>query len=125
MKNYYPENEYHTSPDTTRVLGDRLCLGTRLFFCTNVFSVVWHARRMALKHKLNDTNWIDVSFKVLQCHEQSGAICHFTGLDNISVHNGPVVFVGNHMSTAETFLMPAMLVPKKKNNFCCKKKPYE
>ena len=121
MKNYYPGNEYHTSPGTSRALCDYLCLGTRLYFCANVFGVVWRARRMALHHEFNDSNWVDTSFQVLQCHEESGAVCHFTGMDNISKHDGPVVFVGNHMSTAETFLMPAILVPRKKTTFVVKK----
>jgi 1-acyl-sn-glycerol-3-phosphate acyltransferase len=121
MKNYYPENEYHTPQGTSRALGDYLCLGTRLYFCANVFGVVWRARQMALNHEFNDSNWVDTSFQILQCHEQSGAVCHFTGLNNISAADGPVVFVGNHMSTAETFLMPAILVPRKKTTFVVKK----
>lgn len=121
MKNYYPGDEYHTSPGTSRALGDYLCLGTRLYFCVNVFGVVWRARRMSLSHEFDDSNWVDTSFQVLQCHEESGAVCHFTGMNNISKADGPVVFVGNHMSTAETFLMPAILVPRKKTTFVVKK----
>ncbi len=120
MKNYYPRDEYHTSPEASRSLGDYLCLGTRLYFCSNVFCVVWRARRMALSNEFNDSNWVDTSFQVLQCHEESGAVCHFTGMDNITKHDGPVVFVGNHMSTAETFLMPAIIVPRKKATFVVK-----
>ncbi len=121
MKNYYPGNEYHTSPGTSRALGDYLCLGTRLYFCANIFGVVWRARRMSLDHDFDDKNWVDISFQMLQCHERSGAECHFKGLENISKHDGPVVFVGNHMSTCETFLMPAIIVPRKKTTFVVKK----
>ena len=120
MKNYYSGDEYHTAPGTSRAMGDYLCLGTRLYFCANVFGVVWRARRMALSNDFHDSNWVDTSFQILQCHEESGAQCHFTGLNNISKHDGPVVFVGNHMSTAETFLMPAMIVPRKKVTFVVK-----
>lgn len=121
MNNYYPGNEYHTSPGTSRALGDYLCLGTRVYFCANVFGVVWRARRMALKHDFGDQNWVDISFQILQCHEESGAVCHFTGLENISKVDGPAVFIGNHMSTAETFLMPSIIVPRKTCTFVVKK----
>jgi 1-acyl-sn-glycerol-3-phosphate acyltransferase len=121
MNNYYPGNEYHTQPGTSRALGDYLMLGTRWYFYFNIFGVVWRARQMAVQGDFDDENWVDISFQMLQVHERCGAMCHFTGLDNISAHDGPVVFVGNHMSTAETFLMPSIIVPRKKTTFVVKK----
>ena len=121
MKNYYPGNEYHTPRGTSRALGDYLFLGSRWYFYFSIFGVVWRARRMALNNDFNDENWVDVSYQMLQCHEHCGAKCHFTGLDNISKHDGPVVFIGNHMSTSETFLMPSILVPHKRTTFVIKR----
>ena len=121
MNNYYPGSEYHTPEGTSRALGDYLFLGTRWYFYFNIFGVTWRARQMALKGKFDNESWVDISFQMLQCHERCGAVCHFTGLDNIIKHDGPVVFVGNHMSTSETFLMPAILVPHKDTTFVIKK----
>lgn len=121
MKNYYPGNEYHSHEGTSRALGDYLMLGTRWYFYFNIFGVVWRARQMAVRGDFDDNNWIEISFQMLQVHERCGAVCHFTGLDNISKHDGPVVFVGNHMSTAETFLMPSIIVSRKKTTFVVKK----
>ena len=121
MKNYYPGNEYHTPPEIQRSLGDKLCLGIRWYFYANIFKVVLKSRNLAVYNKFDDERWNEVSHQMLECHERSGAKCHFLGLDNISAHDGPVVFVGNHMSTSETFLMPSILVPRKRATFVIKK----
>ncbi len=121
MKTYFPGNEYHTPPGTSRAMGDYLTLGTRWYFHLNVMGVVWRANRMAGAGEFNDSSWAYISFQILQCIERAGGKCHFTGLDNISKADGPVVFVGNHMSVAETFLMPSIIVPRKPVTFVVKK----
>ena len=121
VKNFYPGNEYHTPEDTPRALGDRLCFGVRWYFYFKIFQVVLKSRKLAVYNKFDDAVWAEVSHQMLECHEMCGAKCHFTGLDNISKPDGPVVFIGNHMSTSETFLMPSIIVPRKKVTFVIKK----
>lgn len=122
MKEYYPGDEYHTQAGTSRAFGDYLLLGTRCYFHLNILGVVWRARRMAAAGEFDDSAWVDISFQILQCIERAGGKCHFTGLDNITKADGPVVFVGNHMSVAETFLMPSIIVSRKPATFVVKKK---
>ena len=121
MQNNYPGDAYHTPSDNKRDWGDYLVLGTRWYFYFNVFNTVCKARNLAIHNKFDDATWVDISYEMLRCHERSGARCHFMGLDNISKHDGPVIFIGNHMSTAETFLMPSIIVPRKKMTFIVKK----
>ena len=120
MKNYYPGNVYNTPLDNRRDWGDYLVLGTRWYFYYNILSTAWRARNMVLRDQFTDSHWAQISNQMLRCHERSGAKCHFMGLDNISAHDGPVIFIGNHMSTAETFLMPSIIVPRKKMTFVVK-----
>ena len=77
---------------------------------------------MAAAGEFDDSAWVDISFQILQCIERAGGKCHFTGLNNINAVEGPVVFVGNHMSVAETFLMPSIIVSRKPATFVVKKK---
>lgn len=98
-----------------------MSLGTRWYFHCNIMGVVWRARRMAAAGEFDDSSWVDISFQILQCIERAGGKCHFTGLDNIDAVEGPVVFVGNHMSVAETFLMPSIIVSRKPATFVVKK----
>lgn len=121
MKNYYPNDAYHTPPDNKRDWGDYLALGTRWYFYFNIINTMLKARNYAVLNQFNDANWVDISHEMLRCHERCGARCHFMGLNNISQYDGPVVFIGNHMSTAETFLMPSIIVPRKKTTFVVKK----
>ena len=120
MKNYFPGNEYHTSPDTKRAMGDYLLFGSRWYFYINILMATLDAQKRACNGSYDDSAWIESSYRMFKAHEKSGAKCHFTGLDNIAKHDGPVVFVGNHMSTSETFLLPSIIVPHKKVTFVVK-----
>ena len=121
MINYYPGDTYHTPADNSRDLLDRILLGTRWYFYVHVLGIVLTARHKSLEGKYDDAAWVESSHDTLRLHERCGAKCHFMGLDNISKNPGPVIFIGNHMSTAETFLMPSILVPRKKVTFVVKK----
>lgn len=52
--------------------------------------------------------------------EACGGVLHVTGLDNLSRAAGPVVFVANHMSTLETFVLPCLILPWKPLAFIVK-----
>ncbi|MBN1865122.1 MAG: 1-acyl-sn-glycerol-3-phosphate acyltransferase [Victivallales bacterium] len=121
MVNHYPGNSYHTPADNARDFLDRLLLGTRWYFYFNIMRVVLDARRYSIEGRYDDDAWVESSYRMLRCHERCGAHCHFMGLDNISLTNEPAIFIGNHMSTAETFLMPSIIVPRKKVTFVVKK----
>ena len=121
MNNYYPNDEYHTPESMERDILDRLFLGARFYFYSKIFRVTFRARSLALRDQYDDAAWVESSNDMRICHESCGARCHFTGLNHIDEREGPVVFIGNHMSTSETFLMPAIVVPRKRMTFVIKK----
>ena len=45
---------------------------------------------------------------------------NFSGMDNLRKVEGPVVFVGNHMTTLETVVLPSIIQPIKKVLFVVK-----
>ena len=121
MNNYYPGDEYHTPESMERDFWDKLFLGTRAYFYSQIFKVTLDAHRLAVRGEYDDSAWVESSYAMRVSHERCGAKCHFTGLNHIDERDGPVVFIGNHMSTSETFLLPAMIVPRKRVTFVVKR----
>jgi len=48
---YFPQNEYHTPPDMPRKLGDRLLMGSRVYFMSRFLGYLFKSRRIALEGK--------------------------------------------------------------------------
>lgn len=109
--------EYHSDPDRVR-RGRRGCPrwfpGTTAYF----YTVVARSMRIAAAHAtsnegLSDSLFVKRSKDLLRAAERCGAEVHVTGLDHVQKQcaQGPVVFIGNHMSTLETFTLPGILLP--------------
>ncbi len=52
--------------------------------------------------------------------ESCGGRFHVRGLENLRKVEGPVVFIGNHMSTLETMVLPFLIAPTKDVTFVVK-----
>jgi 1-acyl-sn-glycerol-3-phosphate acyltransferase len=57
---------------------------------------------------------------VLRSLENVGVSFEVTGLDNIRRLGGPAVFIGNHMSALETFVLPCLIQPLRPFTFIVK-----
>ena len=57
--------------------------------------------------------------------ESCGAKFKISGLDNLTKVDGPVVFVGNHMSLIETLLLPGLIMPSKSITYVLKEELLE
>lgn len=113
--------EYHT-PDTVRrhwkyrwFPGSTFQLLSELFF-----GLMLKDRRRALKgeHTLDDVARSCATFARM-C-EKAGAKVHITGLDFLAESRDPCVFVCNHMSTLETFVLPGIIHPFRPVTFVVK-----
>lgn len=80
-------------------------------FYGRVAPIVLSASFRARKGKYNDADWVDSSQKVRQAFESCGARISIKGTAHIANLDQPCVFIGNHMSTAETFLMASIVRP--------------
>ncbi len=56
----------------------------------------------------------------LRALEQVGVSIEIDGIDNFRTFDGPCVFIGNHMSTLETFVLPVLIAPIKDATFVVK-----
>jgi 1-acyl-sn-glycerol-3-phosphate acyltransferase len=67
------------------------------------------ARSKAVKGIYTTEEWVRSSYDVMRLLESCGGRFHVTGLKNIRECQGPAVFVGNHMSTLETMVLPFLI----------------
>ena len=104
-------DEYRTPVDYPHLLIDRLTGNTRFVFIWLFIRTVFKARRIARKGLYDSNAWADSSHDVFSIVEKCGGKVHITGLDNFRNHNGPVIFLSNHMSTLETMIFPGIVQP--------------
>ena len=86
-----------------------------LAFYPKVIGIVVRSSRMAQQGHYDKHAWARSSEAVVDCLEASGCRLQVEGLGNLATLNRPCVFIGNHMSTLETFALPAMLIPRCEN----------
>jgi 1-acyl-sn-glycerol-3-phosphate acyltransferase len=97
-----------------------LFLRPRFTFYPQAFWIVWKNGRKALKGLYGGAEWAKSSLDILRALENVGVRIEITGMDNIRRHEGPVVFIANHMSTLETFILPCIIQPVKETTFIVK-----
>lgn len=120
QKGYFNTNNYNTPEKDTLTFADRLRFNNRLYFTLKYASVVLRTRKEAIK-KLYDTKaWTDSSFEILKFIEKTGGVFHISGMENITKPAGTVLFIGNHMSTLETMILPSIIGPHKELTFVVK-----
>lgn len=81
-----------------------------------VLASAWQAKR----GRYTDEDWYAASAYVRNAFERAGARISIKGTRNIAHLQGPCVFIGNHMSTAETFLLASIIRPFKPLTFVVK-----
>lgn len=111
---------YITDPARPRSLLSKVFLSSTLTFYPQAFWIVWTNSRKALKALYGGAEWAGSSLDILRALENVGVRIEITGLDNIRRSEGPVVFISNHMSTLETFILPCIIQPIKETTFIVK-----
>jgi 1-acyl-sn-glycerol-3-phosphate acyltransferase len=81
-------------------------------FYPKVIGIVLRCSRMARLGRYDYVAWARSSEEVIGFLEASGCRLQVEGLANLDAVDQPCVFIGNHMSTLETFALPAMIVPR-------------
>lgn len=114
------KDTYRTTRDRRRSLLSRIFLSPRFTFYPQVLRIVWSNSRQAKKGLYGDHEWVKGSLDILHIVENVGVEVEITGMGNITRSPGPVVFVANHMSTLETFVLPCIIQPVKPVAFVVK-----
>lgn len=118
MDRFFKDRTYATSTKVKRYFPDRLF--GRWWFYFRFLKLIFKYRTIAKKGGYDDATWARSSYEMLQEVERCGGKVHIEGLENLELEKEPVVFVANHMSTAETQLLPGIIEPMKKVTFVVK-----
>jgi 1-acyl-sn-glycerol-3-phosphate acyltransferase len=111
---------YITDPKIPRSLLPGAFLCPTFIFYPKAFRIVWKGSRQALKGIYDGADWAGSSLDILCALEKAGLRIEITGLDNLRITKGPVVYIANHMSTLETFVLPCIIQPVKEVTFIVK-----
>ena len=113
-------DKYQTPKKDRLTFWDWLRLDNRIFFTLKFIRILLKARRQALRKAYNTPEWVESSFYVFRFIEKAGGRFDISGMDNIAKHDGPVLFIGNHMSTLESMILPCIIASRKKLTFVVK-----
>ena len=80
-------------------------------FYWRVFFTLYRASLVAQAGLYSSDAWIGSSVAIREAIEKSGVKITVEGMDKFKNLGGPCVFVGNHMSTLETFVLPSLIRP--------------
>lgn len=92
---------------------------TPLFYAGIVYVVV-KAASLAKRGRYGANEWIDSSLLCVKLFESVGGRFVLENLDKVSASGAPCVFVGNHMSVMETFILPCLIRPHREVTFVIK-----
>jgi 1-acyl-sn-glycerol-3-phosphate acyltransferase len=113
----YEHGSYWTGPVRISFLSGAL---TSLAFYTRLVSIVVRGSAKAKYGHYGTPEWSEDSLASLRALETVGVKFEITGTDAFKAVEGPCVFVANHMSTLETFVLPALIAPFKDATFVVK-----
>jgi 1-acyl-sn-glycerol-3-phosphate acyltransferase len=117
---YFNSYSYH-SPEKERLsFRERILLSNRFYFTLKYAISVLTTRKEAIRKAYDTKAWTDSSFEILKYIEKAGGKFHITGMENIIKPAGAVLFIGNHMSTLETMILPSIIGPHKELTFVVK-----
>ncbi len=75
---------------------------------------------MARLGKYDQERWRRSSFEIVKIIESAGGRLNVSGLTHVSENKEPVVYVSNHMSMIDTFIIPSILLSFSKLTFVAK-----
>ncbi|MBN1448487.1 MAG: 1-acyl-sn-glycerol-3-phosphate acyltransferase [Bacteroidetes bacterium] len=85
-----------------------------------MIGVVFRAAYLARRGRYGDQGWIDSSIDIMNALEHAGCRLHIEGMEVLHMLDSAAVFVGNHMSTLETFALPGLINPVRRCTFVIK-----
>ena len=91
-----------------------------LIYYAKLISTLTYASFSARRGTLDDGRWAFHSHRVVQIVESVGGKVNISGLESVSDRQGPVVYIGNHMSLAETLMLPGIVLAFSRVNFVIK-----
>lgn len=109
-----------TQSTPRRTLLSRLSPWPEVAFYTPVAGIVAYAGVRARRGEYDTRRWFNSAMAIVRSMEGVGMRATVEGQEHLTAFEGPAVFVSNHMSTLETFVLPAIIRPVKPMTFVVK-----
>ena len=113
----YVNGSYRTGAGRRSLLG-RFLPEVRLY--SRLVSIVWRGSSKAKRGPYVTADWVSSSLETLRALEEIGAVIEINGVEHFRNLDTPCVFIGNHMSTLETMVLPAIISQFKDSTFVVK-----
>jgi 1-acyl-sn-glycerol-3-phosphate acyltransferase len=120
QQGYFESGTYNSPVKGEKSLWDKIIHCNRLYFTIKYAETVFKTRRQAIDGKYDTKAWADSSIYIFWFIEKAGGVYRISGMENISKDPGPVVFIGNHMGTLETMVLPGLIAPHREVTFVVK-----
>jgi len=120
LKGYFDSDTYNSPVKSHKSMWDKIIHCNRLYFTVKYAGVVFRTRKEAIRGNYDTKAWADSSIYIFRFIEKAGGIYRISGMENIARDSAPVVFIGNHMSTLETMVLPGLLAPHREVTFVVK-----
>jgi 1-acyl-sn-glycerol-3-phosphate acyltransferase len=91
-----------------------------LFYYLRLGYTLFHSTFPARGGRLDRPMWAMYSHRCLEVVESVGGNVNISGLESVADHQGPVVYIGNHMSLVETLILPGIALAFGDVNFVVK-----
>jgi 1-acyl-sn-glycerol-3-phosphate acyltransferase len=82
-------------------------------FYPKLVKLFLYANKLTKSNEYDRYNWVATSKAILDILEEVGIKFEITGMKNLTSFEGPAIFIGNHMSTLETVILPYIINPVK------------
>lgn len=89
-------------------------------FYRKMLWIVWKGWRLAKKGAYCGDQWIQSSLGMVKALESVGVLFEIQNIDSYRKLSCPCVYVGNHMSILETFVLPCLIRPYREVTFVVK-----
>jgi 1-acyl-sn-glycerol-3-phosphate acyltransferase len=113
----YVNGSYRTGTVPRSLLG-RFLPEVRLY--SRLLSIVWRGSSKAKHGQYLTADWVANSLETLRALEEIGAVIEINGVDHFRNLDTPCVFIGNHMSTLETMVLPCIISQFRDSTFVVK-----
>jgi 1-acyl-sn-glycerol-3-phosphate acyltransferase len=91
-----------------------------LVFYPQMGYTVWHGSSLSTRNLYTDAEWVNSSLGMLRGLESVGVKLDVQNIEAFARLDQPAVFIGNHMSTLETFVLPCIIRPHRPVTFVIK-----
>lgn len=119
------EGDSYQTPDLSVSAIRKLLTWNSPHFYFDFFKIVKKGAWLANHNEYNRQNWFDLSYNVIRFIESHGGKLDVAGLNNFQKLDGPVLFVGNHMSILETIVIPSLVLKYKELCIILKKQLFD